>query len=53
MKNEKLLHLKVEELEARIAPGSGSIGNPGTSEAPQVPSGASPQPNPMQTSTTH
>jgi hypothetical protein len=40
----EIKELEVEELEERIAPGA--IGNPGTSQAPQVPAGNRPNPNP-------
>jgi hypothetical protein len=39
----KKLGLKVEQLEERIAPTA--IGNPSQSAVPEVPAGATPQPN--------
>jgi len=43
-KDLEIKELEVEELEERIAPSA--IGNPGTSQAPQVPAGNRPNPNP-------
>jgi hypothetical protein len=40
----EIKELEVEDLEERIAPSA--IGNPGTSQAPQVPAGHRPNPNP-------